>query len=172
MSNLIQVTIDGVEVKGPFEKKDKTGWFKTCVLSAEGIKYTKFMNPDHEPEFKVGDKVQLLFDTNTGAKGATYNNVKKAILLETSTSKTTDVLHTPSDAPVTKSLSTTTVTTKPSKPTYSTTAQPKDLSMARMNALTNSVNFLTLIGIKDVTESTVFKIADRFVEYTTAPYNK
>lgn len=77
MTNLVTVTLTNVEVKGPFEKKDGSGSYDRHVYTAEEGEFFKFAALETEPEFEVGQTVQLLVDSQTNPRGQKTNKIVK-----------------------------------------------------------------------------------------------
>lgn len=152
--------IKNLDVKGPVTTKFGQSYIHEYVLN-NGIKYVKFAKTN-TPEHVPGLNVRILFASKPNARDATKQDhtIKEIKTLGSSTEDFDDVLPTiPAPevvaAPVVKAA------------TVKTTGLPaKDLSIARMNAVTSAVN---LLGT-GTTLGTVITLAEEIVAYTTAPY--
>ena len=164
----LQLTIEDVDVRGPFD--GKYGKFDTHVYTANGDEYVKFVKTDTQPEASAGETILVEVETKTTDRGIQNKITKLAHITKTNkpdTKPNMDLKTTLVGKKTTSNVGTLTATSTSKK----TPIQPKEVSMARMNGLTNSVNLLTLIGSKDVSPEKVMELAQRFADFTTAPFN-
>ena len=81
MTKLVTVTVDDVEVRGPFTSK-KGAQYDRHVFLAEGQEYFKFAGTEEAPLVKAGDNVQMLVDSTSNGKGQ-YNKIIEMSILGT-----------------------------------------------------------------------------------------
>lgn len=151
------IKVSNVEVRGPFVNKTTGDAYNRHIyVDHEGTEYFKFANTTASPEVKVGSTVKLLVDSTSNAKGTT----NKIISLETVQEDTMSTRVCKAvNPPIT------------GKKVINSTLTSKDLSIARMNALTTAVSLLSASGNTSCTLSDAVSLAEKIVSYTTEPYS-
>lgn len=115
MSNTTQdITVQDVEVQGPFTKKDGEGEYERHIYKSDsGEEYFSFAAVDSEPKLKVGDSVKVVVQTST-YRDTVSNKIVK--ILESKPQEKRATTQTKSKPGKTTATTTVTTTHKSSNP--------------------------------------------------------
>jgi len=137
--------VDDFKAYGP--KQGKFGEYFSHEYVVGGEKFSK-MTKSADPIAPIGSEVKILFNQNTTEKG-TFNNIEKLEVVSSASAETAiNRLKKFAKVSVTQGLT------------------AKDLSIARMNAVTSAVNLVP----EGAGLETALKVAEEIVKYTTEPY--
>lgn len=171
MSNQLQMVegqVEAVNSTGPFNGRN--GQYFKHTFTVNGMTCSKLANSNEFFEANPGDTVKLLVETVTTDSGS-FNNIKKLDIKEKKSSfSNTGGKTTSSPEQITFTVKPTEAPFKSFKPKSPEEESAKNLSIARMNAVTSAVNFLTSSDTPTSMDK-VFKLADEIVQYTMEPYH-
>lgn len=165
MAQLITGTVEKVAA---YERKGKYGAFYEYQYTADGSVYKQLGKAATAP-IHEGDEVQILFDTKHDEKYGVQNKVVDIKVLSEGNTVTTKP---EAKSPFTSGLAQSTgdIRVPKTEKTSGGYLTPRDISIARMNAVTSAIALLNLtsdtLTIEDVTAK-----ADEIIKYTLEPYN-